>query len=84
MFQSPESDYANLQQLSVGGSDPVNHDDPVPGAQTGIFNKKLNDDWAMYTDPVSHRPYYVNTTTNVTQWKPPRGDYHREKEQKVR
>lgn len=76
-----ESDYANLQQLGVI-ADP-HADEAPPDKSRGLFLKNLKDNWDMYTDKATHRPFYVNRVDDVTQWKPPRGDFHKESEKKV-
>lgn len=84
MFQEPEGDYENLQALTPD-SEKGSHegDETPPDPKSGVFQKKLKGGWQMYQDLESKRPFYVHETTNQIQWKPPRGDFHKENEKKV-
>ena len=88
-FQSPDSDYANLQQLNIEPPSALPEPTSPPLPEQSKYQKTLMAKWDMYLDPATNRVFYVHKDTKERNWKPPRdrdmpGTFHHEMYKQVR
>ncbi|XP_052246078.1 rho GTPase-activating protein 12-like isoform X3 [Dreissena polymorpha] len=74
-------DYANLDEIRSHMKLPPQQE-ALPQLSQGRLVKPLGEDWQQFEEIKTKRPFYHNTKTGECKWKPPKGNYHQQKEKK--